>query len=264
MTSKNAMEADRDDAAPRDAASAVMAALDDRADAGDAAFLQGFFKTGPGEYGEGDVFIGVRVPAVRAVVKRLGPLPLEAITELLRSEVHEHRLAGLVALNALFARASAIRTRDDEERERLAACYLGAVRAGRVNNWDLVDASAEYVLGEYLYDRPRFVLDELADSDDLWWRRVALLSTFAFIKRGDASTTLELASRVLETGDRRDLTQKAVGWMLREVGKRVDRSQLLGFLDANVERMPATMLSYATEHLDAGVRAGYRARRRRG
>jgi 3-methyladenine DNA glycosylase AlkD len=244
-------------ATPRD----VVAALAEVADAGDAAFLQRFFKTAPGEYGEGDVFIGVRVPALRAVVKRLGPLSFEAIADLLSSPVHEHRLAGLVALNALFARASASRTRDDEQRERLAAFYLNAVRAGRVNNWDLVDASAEFVLGEYLVDCPRFVLFELADADDLWWRRVAMLSTFAFIKRGDASTTLELASRVLEAGDRRDLTQKAVGWMLREVGKRVDRTLLTGFLDDNAARMPATMLSYATEHLDPLARAAYRARR---
>jgi 3-methyladenine DNA glycosylase AlkD len=239
----------------------VASALAEVADARDAVFLQRFFKTAPGEYGEGDVFIGVRVPALRAVVKRLGPLPLETIGELLDSPVHEHRLAGLVALNALFAHASASRTRDDEQREHLAAFYLNAVRAGRVNNWDLVDASAEFVLGEYLFDRPRFVLFELADSDDLWWRRVAMLSTFAFIKRADASTTLELASRVLDVGDRRDLTQKAVGWMLREVGKRVDRALLIGFLDENAGRMPAVMLSYATEHLDADARVAYRALR---
>jgi 3-methyladenine DNA glycosylase AlkD len=132
-----------------------------------------------------------------------------------------------------------------------------------VNNWDLVDASAEYVLGEFLVDKPRAVLFELADSDDLWWRRVAMLSTFAFIKRSDASTTLELAYRVLDTGDRRDLTQKAVGWMLREVGKRVDRALLIAFLDDNAARMPAVMLSYATEHLSADERAGYRALRSR-
>lgn len=257
----DAAVADGLDTGIRDASASVVAALDEHANAADAAVLRRFFKTAPGEYGEGDVFIGVRVPAVRAVVKRLAPVSLEAIAELLQSEVHEHRLAGLIALNTRYARAST--AGDDGERERLAAFYLGAVRTGRVNNWDLVDASAEFVLGEYLYDKPRFVLDELADSDDLWWRRVALLSTFAFIKRGDASTTLELASRVLDTGDRRDLTQKAVGWMLREVGKRVDRSLLTGFLDANVERMPATMLSYATEHLDARARAVYRARRGR-
>ncbi|WP_243061993.1 DNA alkylation repair protein [Humibacter sp. RRB41] len=243
------------------AATDVMAALAEASDAGDAVFLQRYFKTGPGEYGEGDVFIGVRVPAVRAVVKRFRPLPLEAIAHLLESDVHEHRLAGLIALNASFAAASAARTRDDDERDRLAAFYLGAVRVGRVNNWDLVDASAEFVLGDYLVDKPRFILFELIESPDLWWRRVAMLSTFAFIKGGDASTTLELASLLLDDGDRRDLTQKAVGWMLREVGKRVDRSLLVGFLDANARRMPAVMLSYATEHLDAAERAAYRARR---
>ncbi len=240
----------------------VVSALAAVADASDAAFLQRYFKTGPGEYAAGDVFIGVRLPAVRAVVKRLGPLPLETIGELLASPVHEHRLAGLVALNTAYARASAPRARDDGERERLAAFYLAAVRAGRVDNWDLVDASAEFVLGEYLFDRPRFILFELADSPDLWWRRVAMLSTFAFIKRGDASTTLELAERLLDTGDRRDLTQKAVGWMLREVGKRVERRLLIEFLDAHAQRMPAVMLSYATEHLAPEARAEYRARRR--
>jgi 3-methyladenine DNA glycosylase AlkD len=131
------------------------------------------------------------------------------------------------------------------------------VRRGLVNNWDLVDASAEFVLGEYLVDRPRDLLTQLAASDVLWERRVAVLSTFVFIKHGDASTTLELAERLL--GDREDLMQKAVGWMLREVGKRVDRAQLLAFLDVHAARMPRTMLSYATEHLDPEVRAAYRA-----
>ena len=237
----------------------VMTALDEVASVDDAESTQRFFKTGQGQYGQGDVFIGVRVPQARGVAKAFGGLPLAEIDEMLDSRVHEYRLTGLILLNAEFERASAPRTRDDDERERIAAFYLAAVRRGRVNNWDLVDTSAEYVLGEYLFDRPRFILFELAESDNLWWRRVAVLSTFAFIKRGDASTTLELAALLLN--DREDLMHKAVGWMLREVGKRVDRSLLVGFLDEHAAEMPRTMLSYATEHLEPDARAAYRARR---
>lgn len=240
-------------------ATAVQQALAAIADPRDADVLRRFFKTGPGEYGEGDVFIGVRVPQTRAVAKRFEGMPLEQIDVLLDSAVHEHRLAGLIILNRAFERASRPRGRDDEARERIASFYLAAVRRGRVNNWDLVDSSAEFVLGVWLWDRPRAVLDELAASDVLWERRVAVLSTFAFIRRGDASTTLAVAERLL--ADREDLMHKAVGWMLREVGKRVDRALLLGFLDEHAAQMPRTMLSYATEHLDPETRAEYRAAR---
>jgi 3-methyladenine DNA glycosylase AlkD len=235
----------------------VQEALAAVADAEDAQFLQRFFKTGPGQYGEGDVFIGVRVPATRVVAKGFKELPLEQIDVLLDSPIHEHRLAGLIILNGLFASASSPRNRDDALRERIAEFYLVAVRRGRVNNWDLVDASAEFVLGEWLYDRPRALLGELAGSPVLWERRVAVLSSFAFIKHGDASTTLSLAARLLD--DREDLMHKAVGWMLREVGKRVDRELLVGFLDDYAARMPRTALSYATEHLEPDVRAHYRS-----
>ncbi|MET0888052.1 MAG: DNA alkylation repair protein [Mycetocola sp.] len=218
-----------------------------------------FFKTGPGEYGEGDVFLGVAVPDTRRVVKRFVDLPLAEIDALLDSPVHEHRLAALLILVAQFERASASRTRNESVRRELAAFYLAAVRRGRVNNWDLVDSSAPTVLGGYLLDRPRDVLFELASSAVLWQRRVAILATFGFINAGDASTTLELAERLLD--DRADLMQKAVGWMLREVGKRVDREVLTGFLDVHAASLGRTALSYATEHLPAEERVRYRAMR---
>lgn len=232
-----------------DTAQDVRAALAEVADPARAAHSARFFKTGPGQYGEGDVFLGATVPQVRAVVKRFRRLGFDEIDALLDDPEHEHRLAGVLLLVEASRR----------DPERAAQRYLAAVRRGRVNNWDLVDASAEHVLGGWLADRDRSLLDELAASPSLWERRVAVLTTFHFIKRGDASTTLALAERLL--GDRDDLMHKAVGWMLREVGKRVSRDELRRFLDAHAARMPRTMLSYATEHLPAGERAAYRALR---
>ncbi|MGW4740167.1 DNA alkylation repair protein [Nocardia xishanensis] len=237
----------------------VRQALAEVADAADAIHLQRFFKTGPGEYGEGDVFIGVRVPTTRAIAKRFAALDLPEIDELLDSAVHEERLAGLVILNVRFAKAAKPRTLDLAAQEKMVRLYLDAVRRGRVNNWDLVDVSAENVLGPWLLDRPRDLLFELAAADSLWERRVALLTTFAFIKAGDPSTTFQLCEQLLT--DRRDLIQKAVGWMLREVGKRVERAMLTGFLDEHAPRMGRTALSYATEHLEAAERGAYRAAR---
>lgn len=236
----------------------VQAALAEVSSPDNAAVAARYFKSGPGQYGEGDVFIGVRIPALRAVVKRFSQLPPGEIELLLESPIHEHRLAGLLIMVRQFERASGARTRNDAERIRIADQYLAAVRRNRVNNWDLVDSSAPQLLGDYLFDRPRDVLFELAASDSLWHRRVAMLATYGLILRGDASTTLQLA--VLLRDDREDLMHKAVGWMLREVGKRVDRQLLLGFLDENAKRMPRTALSYATEHLDPEQRAAYRLR----
>ncbi|WP_174186043.1 DNA alkylation repair protein [Nocardia barduliensis] len=237
----------------------VRAALRELANPADAAHLRRFFKTGPGEYGEGEVFLGVRVPASRGVAKRFAALALDEIDELLDSDVHEDRFTALVILNARFAQASKPRTFDDAARAAVVQLYLAAVRRGRVNNWDLVDVSAEHIVGPWLLDKPRDLLFELARSESLWERRVALLSTFAFIKAGDASTTFALSELLL--ADRHDLIQKALGWMLREVGKRVDRSLLTGFLDRHATNMGRTALSYATEHLPPEVRAAYRAPR---
>ncbi|MEO6532951.1 MAG: DNA alkylation repair protein [Pseudolysinimonas sp.] len=227
----------------------VRAALDELSDPQAAVTLARYFKTGAGQYGEGDVFLGLKVPVVRSVVKRFRGLPLGEVDSLVDDPEHEHRLAALLLLVAAYRGAP----------ERAVDGYLAAVRRGRVNNWDLVDLSSAYILGPWLYDRDRGLLLELAASDSIWQRRVAVLATFDFLKHGDASTTLELAEKLL--GDREDLMQKAVGWMLREAGKRVSRETLTGFLDAHAAAMPRTMLSYATEHLDAADRQRYRAMR---
>lgn len=229
----------------------VRAALAEHADPADAVHLQRFFKTGPGEYGEGDVFIGVRVPATRSVVKRFRDLELAQIEVLLDDPVHEHRLAGVLLLVERYR----------SEPEAVFDAYLAAVARGCVNNWDLVDASAEHIVGPEVRSgrAPQALLDDLAASPDLWERRVGVLATFDFIKHGDAAPALRLGETLLT--DRHDLIQKATGWMLREVGKRVSRDALAGFLDAHAAAMPRTMLSYATEHLDAADRARYRAMR---
>ncbi|WP_280300062.1 DNA alkylation repair protein [Nocardia neocaledoniensis] len=240
-------------------AAQVRAALAEQADPADAIHLQRFFKTGPGEYGEGDVFLGVRVPATRRVAKQFTAFPLKQIGDLLDSPVHEERLAALFILNARFAAASKPRTRDERARAEMVEFYLDAVRRGRVNNWDLVDSSAEYVVGAWLLDKDRALLFELAQRDSLWERRVALLSTFAFIKAGDPGTTLELA--LLLVDDRRDLIQKALGWMLREIGKRNDPTLLTDFLDAHAPELGRTALSYAVEQLTPEQRTAYRAMR---
>jgi 3-methyladenine DNA glycosylase AlkD len=220
------------------------------ASAADAIHLQRFFKTGPGEYGEGDVFIGVRVPATRAVVKRFRDLEFAEIEALLDDPEHEHRLAAALLLVQRYR----------SEPEAVFDTYLSAVERGRINNWDLVDASAEHIVGPEVRSgrAPQELLDDLATSSSVWERRVAVLATFDFIKHGDAGPTLRLSEALL--GDRHDLIQKATGWMLREAGKRVSPEVLLGFLDAHAAQMPRTMLSYAIEHLTPEQRAHYRSR----
>lgn len=231
----------------------VLAALTDASDGERAVSAARFFKTGAGDYGEGDVFVGVDMPAARRIAKRFGDLDPGTIDALLWNEVHEARMIALLVLVAQF-RAGA-----DADRERIVEQYLTAARLERVNNWDLVDASAEFIVGEWLLDKPRGPLFALAKSDILWERRIALVATLAFIKAGDATTTLELAERMLR--ERTDLIQKALGWMLREVGKRVSRELLVAFLDEHAAAMGRTALSYATEHLAPEDRARYRALR---
>ncbi|UOE43200.1 DNA alkylation repair protein [Agromyces larvae] len=245
-------------------ASDVCSALADLASAERAEAYAWFFKTGPGGYGEGDEFIGVTMPQIRAVAKRFADLPQAELDELVASPFHEHRMCGLVVMTDRFRRASRARTRDDAQRQALHASYLEHLAAGHVDNWDLVDATAEYLVGDILFvpapaDPFPALSARLAASDSVWHRRVAVVATFAAIKAGDARPTIEVATRLVE--DPHDLIRKAVGWMLREVGKRISRDELLAFLDEHAARMPRVMLSYATEHLDPSHRAAYRAMR---
>lgn len=239
----------------------VRAALGRRADPERAEGVAKFFQTHPGGYGEGDVFLGLSVPQQRAVAKEFADLPLPEIRDLLDDVEHEHRLTALLIAVAAFRRAGRPRTRDDDLRVRLHELYLDALHTGCVDNWDLVDSSVEALIGEHLISTGAglTLLDSLVADDHLWRRRAGIVATFAFIKAGEAEPTFRVVSAVLD--DRRDLIQKASGWMLREVGKRVNRDLLVAHLDDHAAHMGRTALSYATEHLDPGLRAQLRALR---
>ena len=203
----------------------------------DAIFLQRFFKTGPGDYGEGDQFLGIRVPAIRRLARELRGLPLADIETLLHEPWHEARHLALVALVDAYARGS------PGERDAIVKLYLGNTRW--INNWDLVDVSAG-IVGAHLMMRSRRPLDRLVRSPNVWERRIAIVSTHHFIKAGQFGDTLRIAEQLM--ADSHDLIHKAVGWMLREVGER-DRQTLEGFLDEHAHEMPRTMLRYAIERL---------------
>jgi 3-methyladenine DNA glycosylase AlkD len=215
-----------------------------------AAGVARFFKTGKGEYGEGDVFIGVTVGEQRLIARQFKALPLAEADALLTSRIHEERATALLILINQFTTASTERAR-----ERIVRLYLK--RLPHVNNWDLVDTSADPILGGWLADKNRSLLDRLARSPHLWSRRVAIIATFHFIKHGQSRDTLRVA-RLLLT-DRHDLIHKAVGWMLREVDKRASPSALRAFLARHAATMPRTMLRYAVERLPATRRARWMA-----
>jgi 3-methyladenine DNA glycosylase AlkD len=211
-----------------------------------AALAARFFKTGPGQYGEGDIFLGIRVPALRKLAREHCSLPEDQILVLLRSEVHEDRCLALLILVLIVSHG------DDAIKRRVYELYLAHTR--HINNWDLVDASARTIVGGYLLGRSRRPLDRLARSRDVWERRISIVATHAFIVEGDHADTVRIAERLL--GDPHDLIHKAAGWMLREVGKR-DQPTLERFLLKHHRAMPRTMLRYAIERFPEERRKAY-------
>ena len=227
-------------------ASEIVARLRQVGDPEVATVLQRFFKTGVGEYGEGDFFVGLKVPAVRKLAKEYQSLSLAEAELLLNSEVHEGRLLALVILARSFAQG------DETQRKLIYDLYLR--NTTHINNWDLVDASAEHIVGGFLHSRSRKPLIGLSKSSLVWERRIAIMATFHFIKKKEFADTLQVAGLLLD--DRHDLIHKAVGWMLREVGKR-DRSTEESFLRIHYQRMPRTMLRYAIERFPEERRQQY-------
>jgi 3-methyladenine DNA glycosylase AlkD len=222
------------------------------ADPDKAVILQRFFKTGLGQYGEGDIFVGVMVPQSRQVAKKFSQLPLGEVRTLLYSRIHEERLVALLILAWRYSSASSSRG----EKEEIVKFYLDNIK--QVNNWDLVDLSAPNILGAHLLvdnrDDRRRLLYRLAGSENVWERRIAIVATHHFIRNGDFSDTLKIAEMLLQ--DRHDLIHKATGWMLREVGKR-DAAAEEAFLEKHCSVMPRTMLRYAIERLPESKRRRY-------
>jgi 3-methyladenine DNA glycosylase AlkD len=212
----------------------------------DALFLQRFFKTGEGGYAQGDRFLGIRVPIIRKLAKAYQRLPIEECQLLLQSEWHEERLLALFLLIGHFHKG------DERIQAKIYRIYLK--NTASINNWDLIDTSAEHIVGAFLWDRDRAPLYPLARSKDLWKKRIAILSTFHFIRRNDFSDTLKIAEILLK--DSHDLIHKAVGWLLREVGNRDLRAEE-EFLKRHYRVMPRTMLRYAIEKFPEDRRKRY-------
>ncbi len=208
--------------------------------------LQRFFKTGPGEYGEGDVFLGIKVPDLRKVAKDFQDISTEDVIVLLESAIHEERLLALLVLVRKYVKGN------ETAKKRIYRLYLKKTKF--INSWDLVDGSAHHIVGDYLMDKNKAPLYRLAKSEDLWERRIAMLATFYFIKHGKYEETLKIA-RILLT-DREDLIHKAVGWMLREIGKREMIFEEM-FLKQHYKEMPRTMLRYAIEKFPEPKRQKY-------
>jgi len=217
--------------------------IKDNSNSEKASLLMKFFKTGKGEYGEGDLFLGLIVPIQRKISKKYeDKIGLEEIQELLNSKIHEFRLIALFILIKKYEKANKIE--DEYKKREISDFYIKNVRKGNVNNWDLVDLSAPNILGNYLIEKDRKILYNLVKSSSLWERRVAVLSCFSFIRERDFKDALKIAEILIQ--DKQDLIHKAVGWMLREIGKREEKV-LRKFLDKYSSIMPRTMLRYSIE-----------------
>lgn len=227
---------------------AIQSQLAELADPAIAEHATRFMKTGPGEYGEGDRFRGIRVPVLRKVAREYETLPLAGIQRLLQSPFHEDRMVAVLIMVRQYERGGA------EVRQALFDLYVTS--GDRINNWDLVDVTAPHILGPHLFERDRRILYRLVSSDILWERRMAVLATFYFIRRDDFDDILALSEKLLS--DKEDLMHKAVGWMLREVGNR-DRNRLEAFLQRHYKTMPRTMLRYAIEKFPEPRRKAYLA-----
>jgi 3-methyladenine DNA glycosylase AlkD len=214
-----------------------------------------FFKTGPGQYGEGDQFAGLTLTQIRTLVRKYRDLNLEDCQTLLHSPLHEERLLALLILVQRFR----ARKTDGATRGRIYDLYLA--NTAYVNNWDLVDASAGHIVGAYLADKPKDVLFRLAASDLVWERRIAVLATFHDIKQGDPTLALQVAATLMN--DKHDLIHKATGWMLREVDKRCGHHHLTAFLDTHAATMPRTALRYALERFPPEERAHFMSLKQR-
>lgn len=214
-----------------------------------AKLLQGFFKTGKGQYGEGDIFLGIKVPVQRAIVKKYGGMDLKEIQELLNSKIHEYRLIALFILIKKYIKSS------EEDKGKIYRFYLKNTK--NINNWDLVDLSAPNIVGDYLLNKDRKVLYKLARSNHLWEKRISVLATFMFIRDNDFSDALKIGEILLK--DTHDLIHKAVGWMLREIGKRNQEVEER-FLQKHYKDMPRTMLRYAIEKFEEEKRKEYLTR----
>ena len=210
--------------------------------------LQRFFKTGKGEYGEGDIFLGIIVPEQRKIAKEFCNLNNDELEKLLDSEIHEKRLIALLILINKFKKA------DEKIKKEIFDLYLKKANENRINNWDLVDLSSHQIVGGYLFDKDRSILYNLANSSNLWEKRISVISTFAFIRDNQFDDSLKISKILLK--DEHDLIHKAVGWMLREIGKR-NQKILENFLKERYGEMPRTMLRYAIEKFDEEKRKEY-------